>query len=77
MNMNTKIIGERIKEIRLDNKLSQEAFGKKLGLSQDTISFWETGKGLPSVLDVIHIIEIFSKDNDRITADYLLGLDLY
>ena len=75
--MNTKIIGERIKELRLDNKLSQEAFGKLLGLSQDTISFWETSKGLPSVVDVIHIIEIFSKDNDRITADYLLGLDLY
>ena len=75
--MNTKIIGERIRELRLDNRLSQEEFGKMLGLSQDTISFWERGKGLPSVIDVIHIIEIFSKDNDRITADYLLGLDIY
>ena len=75
--MNAKIIGERIKELRLDNKLSQEAFGKKLGLSQDTISFWETGKGLPSVVDVIRMIEIFSTESDRITADYLLGLDIY
>lgn len=75
--MNTKIIGERIKELRLDNKLSQEAFGKLLSLSQDTISFWETGKGLPSVIDIMRIVEIFSKDNDRITADYLLGLNEY
>ena len=75
--MNTKIIGERIRELRIDNKMSQEAFGKKLGLSQDTISFWETGKGLPSVIDVIHMIELFSKENDHISADYLLGLDIY
>ena len=72
--MDTKVIGKRIRELRHDNNLSQAALGKLLNLSQDTISFWETGKGLPSVNDIIRIVEIFSKENDRITADYLLGL---
>lgn len=75
--MNTFIIAERIKELRLENKLSQEEFGKSLGLSQDTISLWERGKSLPNITDIIKIIEIYSKENDRITADYLLGLDIY
>ena len=75
--MNTKIIAERIRELRTENNLSQAKFGEKLGLSQDTISLWETGKSLPSLEDVLKIIETFSKHNDRITADYLLGLDIY
>lgn len=72
--MDTNVIGKRIRELRHDNNLSQAALGKLLNLSQDTISFWETSKGLPSVTDIIRIVEIFSKENDRITADYLLGL---
>lgn len=75
--MDTKIVAKRIKEIRLENNLSQANFGKILGLSQDTISLWETGKSLPCVLDIIKIIETFSKDNDHISADYLLGLEKY
>ena len=75
--MNTFIIAERIRELRLENKLSQEEFGKSLGLSQDTISLWERGKSLPNITDIIKIIEIYSKENDRITSDYLLGLDIY
>lgn len=75
--MNTTIIAERIKELRLEKNLSQEMFGKKLSLSQDTISLWETGKSLPSVVDIINIVTAFSTENDHITADYLLGLNIY
>ena len=37
-------IGKRIKEIRIENKLTQQEFGEKLSVSQDTVSLWETGK---------------------------------
>lgn len=72
--MNKINIGLRIKEFRQEQNLSQTEFGKKLGVSQDTVSLWERGKGLPSILDIIKIIEVFSTDENKISADYLLGL---
>lgn len=67
-------IGLRIKEFRQEQNLSQTEFGKTIGVSQDTVSLWERGKGLPSILDIIKIIEVFSTDKNKISADYLLGL---
>ncbi len=72
--MDKKSIGTRIKEFRIEQNLSQTAFGEKIGVSQDTVSLWERGKGLPSVLDIIKIIDVFSTENNKISADYLLGL---
>lgn len=67
-----KIIASRIKEIRLTAGLTQEAFGKMLNVSQDTISLWEKGKSLPSVEDVIFISNMYG-----ISSDYILGLSDY
>ena len=39
-----KIIANNIKKIRLDNKLSQEAFAEKLGCSREYISRLENYK---------------------------------
>ena len=38
----------RIKELRQVNGLTQAEFGKKIGVSQDTISLWEQGKSIPT-----------------------------
>ena len=62
-------MGEKIKEIRLENGLSQSKFGEMLHVSQDTISLWEKGKALPNTEYVILICKTFD-----ISADYLLGL---
>ena len=62
-------IANRIKEIRKENKLSQSQFGKILGVSQDNVSLWETGKSSPSVQHVIIIAKAFNT-----SADYILGL---
>lgn len=37
-----------IKKIRVDCMLSQQAFAKELGVTQLTITRWETGKNIPS-----------------------------
>ena len=66
------IIGERLKELRVTNKLSQENMGKILNVSQDTISLWERGKALPAVENVILICQKF-----EVSSDYLLGLKEY
>ena len=67
--MKTASIGEKIKEIRLENGLSQSKFGEMLHVSQDTVSLWEKGKALPNTEYVILICKTFD-----ISADYLLGL---
>lgn len=64
-----KIIGNRIKELRIELNMNQTKFGEILGFSQDTISLWENGKSLPRVEDIIAICKTFN-----IESDYLLGL---
>lgn len=51
-------IGQKIKEIRLKNNLSQQRFGKKIGVSGKSISAYETGSIQPSqkVMDQISIV---------------------
>ncbi|MDE6398492.1 MAG: helix-turn-helix domain-containing protein [Clostridiales bacterium] len=65
-------VAQRLKEIRKENGLTQEQFGNKLSVSQDTVSLWEKGVSSPSVETVIAIAEIFG-----LTADYILGLSEY
>ena len=62
-------IGNRIKELRIENKLTQNEFGKKLSVSQDTVSLWETGKSLPTAEFLILMHKIFG-----VSVDYILCL---
>lgn len=41
-------IGRKIKEVRINAGLSQEAFSKKIGVSRLTIINWENGKNVPT-----------------------------
>ena len=65
-------IGKRIKEIRMENGLSQQRFGQLLSVSQDTISLWEKGKSLPTTEFIIAIAKTFN-----VSADYILCLKDY
>lgn len=62
------LIGQRIKEIRKTNKISQEEFGKRFNVGKSTVSQWETGKYTPDS-------EILNKICDwyGVTMDYLYG----
>ncbi len=62
-------IGQRIKEIRTENGLSQQKFGEALFVSQDTVSLWEKGKSVPTTEFLIEIATQF-----HVSADYILGL---
>lgn len=44
-----KSISSQIRNIRDKHKLSQERFGKKVGISGKTVSAYETGKTVPSM----------------------------
>ena len=62
-------VAKRIKEIRLENKLSHKAFGEILSVSQDTVSLWENGKSLPTAELLILISKKF-----KVSVDYILCL---
>lgn len=47
--MNNYVTGKIIKELRENQKLTQSELGNIIGVSDKTISKWETGKGLPDI----------------------------
>ena len=47
--MNQERIGKLIKEIRKDNNLTQKDLAKKLGVTYQAVSKWETGKNIPDI----------------------------
>ncbi len=62
-------IANRIKEVRIENKLSQLSFGKLLSVSQDTVSLWENGKSVPTAEALITMSTTFD-----VSVDYILCL---
>ena len=56
-----------LKELRKEANLSQDQLGKKLGFSNQTVSFWESGSREPDLDMVRKIAEYFD-----VSCDYLL-----
>ena len=63
-------IGEIIKSLRIESKMTQTELASLLFTSQDTISLWERDKSLPDVKSVIKMASIF-----KVTTDYILGVE--
>ena len=63
-------MGQIIKELRKEKKLTQTQLAELLFVSQDTISLWELGKSLPDVENLVKMTKLFG-----VSADYLLGLE--
>jgi transcriptional regulator with XRE-family HTH domain len=70
MGFDTKVFGERLKELRLEKKLTTVPLGEALGVSDAIISRWETGLSIP-LADKIYVIAKYFK----VSADYLIGLE--
>lgn len=65
------IIGERLKEARVNMKMSQETLGSMLGVSKVSICGYETGTRTPNMKNFLRLIEILDLD-----VKYVLGLDV-
>lgn len=61
------MIGERIKEIREKNGLTQALLAKKLGISRSAVNAWEMGISVPSAQYLIELSQLF-----RVSTDYIL-----
>lgn len=64
----SKLIGDKIKDLRDLNNLSQAQLAIKLGISRSLISHWESNNRKPSYTELEKLSNIF-----EVTADYLIG----
>ena len=68
-NFDVMQFAERIKALRMEKGVGQNKLAKDLSLSNASISYWETGKQIPSAEVVYKLAKYFN-----VSADYLLGL---
>lgn len=61
-------IGNKIKALRVSQKITQNEFATRLGVTKSAISSYENGSRLPSYDILIKISRIF-----KVSTDYLLG----
>ena len=66
--MGNNTFAKRLKTLREAAGLSERDLAKKLFVTRQAVSKWETGKGLPSPDILVNIANIFN-----VSTDYLLG----
>ena len=53
-------LGDKLIEIRKENKMSQESFAETLGVTRQTVSNWENYKNYPDINTLIKISDKFN-----------------
>ena len=51
--------GDKLKQYRLNEGLSQEQLAEKIGVARQAITKWETKRGLPDVENMVILAEVF------------------
>ena len=67
--MNNNAFGKKLKDLRIENGLTQRELGEKLGYCNQTVSFWESGRREPDLDALVAVAKFFD-----VSVDYLLGL---
>lgn len=65
-----KILADRLKELRLEKKLSLEKLANNIGVTDTAIMKWEQNKSEPTAPYIKALATYF-----EVTSDYLLGLE--
>ena len=61
--------GKKLKELRINAKLTQAQLGELIGVTKSVISFYELQERSPSPDVLIKLSQVF-----HVSTDYLLGL---
>ena len=59
----------RIKELRREKRMSQVRLSVELGVSQEAISAYESGRSSPSIANLLQLSKLF-----HVSCDYILGI---
>ena len=63
-----ELFSVRIKQLRKQNRLTQEQLGQVIGVSKYAILLYEKGKNFPDARGLIGLADYF-----RVSIDYLVG----
>lgn len=66
--MANKVFSERIKRLRLNNKMTMDSLAQKLNVTKSRISMWENNGTIPREDVLIQLSKLFG-----VSIDYLLG----
>ena len=50
---------DKLRELRKQEKLSQEALAAKIGVSRQAVTKWETERGLPDIGNIMELSALF------------------
>lgn len=62
-------IGEKLKALRIENKLTQKQVADRIGLAISAISSYESGSRYPTYETLIKLSRMY-----HVSTDYLLGI---
>ena len=69
--MEYSMVGKRIREYRLANKMTQVMLAEKTGLSEMAIYSYETGKRLPALEPLVLLSNALNVSTDALLCDYV------
>ena len=58
-------LGQRIKELRTENNLTQMQLAKLIGVSQKAVDYWERSVNEPKASYIIRLVKIFKISFDE------------
>ena len=61
-------LGQRITELRTEQKLSQNQLAKLMEVSRQAVSKWETDQSAPDSIKMIHLAEVLDTDIEYLTT---------
>ena len=68
--MNTVIFGERVKELRLKNNITQGELAEAMGMTATGVSYCESWKAMPNTSTLLKLSDYFN-----VPIAYLIGED--
>ena len=75
--MDTHKIGKFLKELRKENNMTQEQLGERIGVTNKTVSRWETGNYMPPIESLKLLSDIYQISINEILSGERLTQENY
>ena len=62
--LDTKVIGDRLRELRIRQGMTQDEVAEAVYVSRQAVSGWEKGLALPSISSCILLLDLYHTDLD-------------
>ncbi len=63
------VFAEKLKTLRKEKNISQEALAEKIHVSRQAITKWESGNGIPDIENLIAISSLFNESLDSLLSE--------